>query len=60
MYQPKVYIKRTYIGYYVCYSALRSKYVSSRPYGNMRDAMAFAWEAVASYRTRQTVINVVN
>ena len=56
----KIYIKRTFAGYYVCYSALRSKFVNTRPYHNMNDAMRFAWEAVSSYRTRQSVINVYN
>lgn len=60
MYQPKVYIKRTYVGYYVCYSALRSKYINVNPFHNMAEAMRFAWEAVASYRTRQNIINVYN
>ena len=56
----KVYIKKTCVGYYVCYSALRTKFINVRPYHNMRDAMAFAWEAVGSYRTRQNIINVYN
>ena len=56
----KVYIKRTSVGYYVCYSALRSKFINIRPYTNMSEAMRFAWEAVGSYRTRQNIINVYN
>lgn len=58
MYQPEVYIKRTLAGYYVCYSALPRRIVNNRPYRNMSDAMRTAWEAVASYRTRQSTIYV--
>lgn len=56
----KIYIKKTSVGYYVCYSALRTRFINVRPYHNMRDAMSFAWEAVGSYRTRQNIINVYN
>ena len=60
MFPPKVYIKRTCVGYYVCYSALRTKYINVRPYPSMSTAMSIAWEAVYNYRTRQSVINVYN
>lgn len=53
-----IYILHNICGYYVCYTALRTRFVTIAPISNYADAVAVAWEAAREYRTGQARIEI--
>lgn len=54
----RVYIKRTHLGYYVCYSALYPREINVNPIYSIVPAMELARKKAFEFRTHQRTINV--
>jgi len=56
----KIYLRKTYLGYYICCDALRNPFVTIRPYENYSDAMLVAREFASTWATGQRTFRVVD